>query len=365
MILIFVFTAIVCVCGGGPSSGEYGSYVGAKYWHDPGAFAYGFKGVCTVFVTAAFSYSGSELVSFAASETPDPMNTMPRAIKGVIWRVIILFLVVILMISLSVPYDEPLLLEGDGANGSPMVILMRRANIKGLDHLVNATVLIAVISMGLSCVYGGTRPLLSLANQGFLPKIFRYVDKSSRPIFCILAVMILSPLAYINVLPDVGTKVFDWLIGLSGLSTLFTWLAVCITHIRFRRAWKVQGHSVDELPFRALGGQWGSYLGATLVSLIIISQFYIAVWPVHDGSEPTTPRAKAEYFFQIYVSVPILIAMWLAFWLWGGRTRPLRASEIDLKTGRKIWLTADELNAMRAARRNKPWYKRIYQTLFG
>lgn len=291
------------------------------------------------------------------------MNSMPRAIKGVIWRVIILFLVVVLMISLSVPYNEPLLLEGDGANGSPMVILMRRANIKGLDHLVNATVLIAVLSMGLSCVYGGTRPLLSLANQGYLPKIFCYVDKSSRPLFCILAVMILSPLAYINVVPDVGTKVFDWLIALSGLSTLFTWLAVCLTHIRFRQAWKAQGHSVDELPFRAFGGMWGSVLGATLVSLIIISQFYIAIWPVHDGSEPTTPREKAELFFQITASVPILIAMCVAFYIWKP-SRPLKASEIDLKTGRKIWLTADELNAMRASRRNKPWYARIYQTLF-
>lgn len=351
------------MAGAGPASGEYSSYVGARYWHDPGAFAYGFKGVCSVFVTAAFSYSGSELVSFAASETPDPMKSMPKAIKGVIWRVIILFLIVILMIGLAIPHNEPMLLEGDGANGSPMVILMRRAHIPGLDHLVNVTVLIAVLSMGLSCVYGGTRPLLSLANQGYLPDIFRYVDKSSRPIFCILAVMILSPLAYINVLEDIGTQVFDWLIGISGLSTLFTWLAVCITHLRFRKAWRVQGHSVDELPFQAFGGEWGSIIGAILVTLVIISQFYIAVWPVSDGTQPETPGEKVQYFFMIFISVPILALMWFGMYLWK-RTTPKKASEIDLVTGRKIWLTAEELNAIRAARRNKPWHIRIYQTLF-
>lgn len=27
---------------------------------------------------------------------------------------------------------------------------------------------------------------------------------------------------------DVGTTVFDWLLALSGLSTLFTWLAICL-----------------------------------------------------------------------------------------------------------------------------------------
>lgn len=48
-------------------------------------------------------------------------------------------------------------------------------------------------------------------------------------------------------------------------------------HIRFRKAWRVQGHSVDELPFRAWGGVWGSWLGFTLVCLVLIAQFYTAV----------------------------------------------------------------------------------------
>lgn len=58
VIVMFFFIAIVCICGGGPAGGAYDSYVGARYWHNPGAFANGFKGVCSVFVTAAFSYAG-------------------------------------------------------------------------------------------------------------------------------------------------------------------------------------------------------------------------------------------------------------------------------------------------------------------
>ena len=45
--------------------------------------------------------------------------------------------------------------------------------------------------------------------------------------------------------------------------------------IRFRRAWQVQGHSVEELPFRALGGVYGSWFGVILVVLVLIAQFYI------------------------------------------------------------------------------------------
>lgn len=43
-------------CGGGPSGSPYESYVGGRYFQDPGVFANGFKGVCAVFVTAAFSF---------------------------------------------------------------------------------------------------------------------------------------------------------------------------------------------------------------------------------------------------------------------------------------------------------------------
>jgi amino acid transporter len=49
---------IVLDCGGGPK----GEYIGGKYWLDPGAFNNGFKGLCSVFLTAAFTFSATELV---------------------------------------------------------------------------------------------------------------------------------------------------------------------------------------------------------------------------------------------------------------------------------------------------------------
>lgn len=61
----FIILGIVLVCGGGPKGG----YIGAKYWYNPGAFHNGFKGLCSVFVTAAFAFAGTELVGLAAAET--------------------------------------------------------------------------------------------------------------------------------------------------------------------------------------------------------------------------------------------------------------------------------------------------------
>ncbi|RSH87806.1 uncharacterized protein EHS24_000323 [Apiotrichum porosum] len=357
--VIFLIIGIVCICGGGPKSGDYNHYIGGSLWQSPGAFANGFKGVCSVFVTAAFSFSGTELVGLAAAETPNPRKTIPTAVKQTFWRVTMVYIVCLTIIGLAIPYDDPRLYNGTGASASPFVILMVKAGIHGIDHLVNVTILIAVLSIGLSAVYAGSRMLTAIAETGYAPSCFTYIDKAGRPLWSLVAICAFGPIAYVNC-ADVGGAVFDWLLALSGLSTLFTWLSITITHIRFRRAWKVQGHSVDELPYRAFGGVYGSYLGSFLIVLVVIAQFYTAVWPI--GEQPHGAEA-ASTFFQTFLSLPILIAMWILGYLWK-RTLPKRAKDIDLDTGRKSWLTAEEGRAYRAERAAAPLYVKIYRFLF-
>lgn len=86
-IIVFLIIALICVLGGGPSNGKYNEYWGARLWYEPGAFANGFKGVCSVFVTAAFSFSGTELVGLAAAESENPEKQLPGAVKQVFWRI--------------------------------------------------------------------------------------------------------------------------------------------------------------------------------------------------------------------------------------------------------------------------------------
>jgi yeast amino acid transporter len=86
-IVIFMIIALIMVCGGGPSNGKYSEYWGARLWYDPGAFRNGFRGFCSVFVTAAFAFSGTELVGLAAAETQNPLKALPSAVKQVFWRI--------------------------------------------------------------------------------------------------------------------------------------------------------------------------------------------------------------------------------------------------------------------------------------
>ncbi|KAK7678262.1 hypothetical protein QCA50_018733 [Cerrena zonata] len=84
----FIILSVILAAGGGPD----GQSVGTKYWHDPPPFATGFKGVASVFVTAAFSYGGTELVGLAAAEAQNIRTTIPRAIKQVFWRILMFYM---------------------------------------------------------------------------------------------------------------------------------------------------------------------------------------------------------------------------------------------------------------------------------
>ncbi|KAF9531465.1 APC amino acid permease [Crepidotus variabilis] len=360
VVVMFIFIGVICICGGGPSNGQYSHYTGGRFWHDPGPFANGFKGVCSVFVTAAFAFSGTELIGLAASETPNPRKTMPAAVKGTFWRITIIYVMSLIIIGLLVPYNEDRLIGGSGANASPFVIALDHAGIKGLNHFVNVTICISVLSIGLSCVYAGSRTLTAMGETGYAPRLFSYVDKSSRPLFSVILVLLFGALAYMK-LATSGSTTFNWFVAVSGLSTLFSWLAICLCHIRFRRAWKVQGHSLEELPFQALGGAWGSWFGVVLIVIVLIAQFYIAIWPI--GGMSDDPKEVAETFFQVYLAVPVMILFYIIGYAWK-RTLPQRAHEIDLDTGRKSWLTVEEMREYRAERKRAPLYIRVYRILF-
>ena len=106
--------ALVLVLGGGREGTLYDEYWGARLWYNPGAFANGFKGVCAVFVTAAFSFSGTELVGLAAAESANPAKSLPGAIKQVFWRITLFYILSLMFVGLLVPYDEERLIGGGG-----------------------------------------------------------------------------------------------------------------------------------------------------------------------------------------------------------------------------------------------------------
>ncbi|KAF8315660.1 hypothetical protein DL93DRAFT_2056917, partial [Clavulina sp. PMI_390] len=346
----FIILAIVINVGGAPNHHYYGTHT----WYDPGAFNNGFKGFCSVFVTAAYSFSGTELVGLAAAETENPRKTLPRATKQVFWRVTFFYIVSLLLVGFLVPYNDPDLLNGTGSEASPFVIAIKNAGIKVLPSIFNAVILISVLSVGNSATFATSRTLTALAGYGQAPRIFSYVDREGRPLLSLLVVLVFGCLAYID-LSSNSTTVFNWLLALGGLSVIFTWGSICFAHIRFRAAWLAQGHTLEELPFRAAFGVWGSWYGGLFNILILIAQFYIAVWPI--GTSP-----NATSFFLAYLAAVLVLALFLVH-LVIKRPPLLKLQDIDLDTGRRDFPTLETLRAERAEVDQMSFFPRMYSRM--
>lgn len=275
----FIIFGIIVNCGGVPTDDR--GYIGARYWHSPeSAFRNGFKGFCSVFVTASFAFGGTELTGLAAAESSDPKRQIPKASKQVFYRITFFYVVNLFILGLIIPASSDVLLGSSGANtkASPFVLAITMAGVKGLPSVFNAVITLAVISVANSATYASTRTLQAMAAGGMAPKALAYVDNKGRPIPTIILQLVFGLLAFINEADETGGIIFDWLLSLSGIANFFVYGSICLAHIRFRKAWAAQGHTLDEIPYRASFGVIGSYVCVGLNFLCLAAQFYIALW---------------------------------------------------------------------------------------
>lgn len=131
------------------------------------------------------------------------------------------------IVGVLVPYNDPSLLNASSssdANASPFVIAVRNAGIPAVPSIMNVVILIAVLSVGNSSIYGASRTLAALADRGQAPKILGYIDRSGRPLVSITLCSAVGFLCYIVAAgPETTTEAFNWMLAISGLAAIFTW----------------------------------------------------------------------------------------------------------------------------------------------
>lgn len=317
--------------------------------------------MCSIFVTAAFAFGGTELVGLAAAETENPRKSLPTAVKQVFWRITLFYVVSLSLVGLLVGYNDPRLLSGGSADAaaSPFVISIENAGIEVLPSVMNVVILISVLSVGNSSIFGSSRTLAALADQGQAPKILAYIDRKGRPL---VSIGIGSAMGFIAYAADSGEEatVLNWLSSISGLSSIFTWTSICLAHIRFRRAWKLQGHTLEEIAFTSQPGVYGSWVGFISNCLILIAQFWTGAWPV--GYESLGALGQVSSFFSSYLAAPIVIIFYL-FYKITYKTKIMRCKDMDLHTGIREFnlaaLIAEEKAERAAWPRWKKWYKLV------
>ncbi|PKI83346.1 hypothetical protein MVES1_002931 [Malassezia vespertilionis] len=358
-IIGFIIFSIIVTCGGPPVN----HYYGAQYWHDPGAFNNGFKGFCSVFVFGAFSFGGSELIGITAAEAAHPRKQLPRACKMVIYRVLIFFILALFMVTLTVPYDDEALLgSSNNPRASAFVLAIKRTGEHTLASVFNGAILISVISVANSAVYASSRLMVGMSQQKLIPKFMGYMDSKGRPWPAMLLSFMFGCLAFL-VYSTSESEVFSWLVGISGLATIFVWGIVSLAHVRFRLAWKAQNLTAADLPWASPLGIYGSIFSFVINFLLVAGNLYYAAFPIGEGAPEETPQKRAHDFFESMISFVVVLFTFILHKLIT-RAPFVRFSEIDLMSQRRDPVSSEQLQAEKKEFAALPLWKRITHTLF-
>lgn len=358
MLIGFIIMSLVINLGGGPEK----EFIGGRYWREVGYYT-SFKGLASVLVTGAFSMGMSEFVALSAAEQTHPAKAIPLSCKLVLWKIIVLFLGSLTMVGLLVPYTSPRLMgSGSGdTSASPFVLAAALHGVKAVPSIINAVILISVTSVGSSALYSSSRTLQSLAEQNYAPSWFNFIDKEGRPLRALIVCSIVGLFSFIAAF-DQHQVVFDWLLAISGLSQIFTWFAICISHVRFRAALKYNNISVNSLGYVSQTGLWGSYYAITWHILILIAQFWIALFP-YGGASPT-----ASNFFQNYLGAVVFLAFYFGYKIYHKDWKLyLKVEDIDIHSDRTIF-DEEVLNLERQEEKDKfkalSFPMKVLKTLF-
>jgi L-asparagine transporter-like permease len=200
----------------------------ATLWEHGGIFPKGLTGFLSILPIAFFSFGGTELVGITAREAEDPAHAIPKAINGVIARVVIFYLGALSVIMILIPWDQI------GAQQSPFVLVFDKIGLPAAAGVINFVVLTAVLSSSNSGLFAAGRTLAALALKGHAPAWLHKRNERDLPVRAIsvsAALMLVGVVVnYLN-----PSHAFGLLATASVILLMWSWASIAISHWCFRR----------------------------------------------------------------------------------------------------------------------------------
>jgi GABA permease len=246
-IVAFIGIGVAAIFGLIPDSGVSGI---ENLWQPDGFMPNGFGAVIAGLLITMFSFMGTEIVTIAAAESPNPVKGIGKAVNSVIWRISLFYVGSIFVIVALMPYDQ----LADGSYQSTLEAI----GIPGSKLIMDLVILTAVASCLNSALYTASRMLYSLGERRDAPQAVRKVAGNGAPWVAVLASMVVGFLAVAGnyLLPE---KIFGYLLATSGAVALFVYLSIASSQLVLGRKMRAAGE-------RAPVAMW-LFPGLTMVTI--------------------------------------------------------------------------------------------------
>jgi L-asparagine transporter-like permease len=286
-IISFICVGLALILGLGPHRA-----VGFSNLTSHGGFLpNGWKGVILALTLASTSYMGVEVIAVTAGEAEDPERSIPRAMRTIVYRLILFYVLAISIMVAMTPWDQS---TGTGLTGSPFVKAFATAGIPFAAGIMNLVVITAAASSSNTDLYLTTRMIYSLARGGYVPPSFGHLSKNGVPLRA-LAISTGGMIAAILLAIFTPGTAFLALYGVAVAGMFFVWGVILVTHMKFRRA--LGPERIAKLPMRLHWYPYTSILGLAFLVLVTVTTFF------QDGLRYTVPGF-----------LPFLLLISIAYW---------------------------------------------------
>jgi L-asparagine transporter-like permease len=221
---------------------------------------------------------GVEIIAVTAGEAERPEITIPRAMRSIVWRLILFYVLAIAITVTMVPWNQSS--SSATLSGSPFVVAFAAAHIPFAAAIMNFVVLTAALSSVNTNLYLSTRMLFSLGEAGYAPQWIGKVSRNGVPHRALLAstggivaAILLAILAPRNA--------FLKLYGSAVAGMLFVWLVILNSHLHFRNS--IPRERLLRLPMRLPVHPLLTVTGIVLVVAISLTTFFV------DGLQWSVP----------------------------------------------------------------------------
>lgn len=226
-----------------------------------GGFApMGLEGIASGLLVVVFAFGGIEIVAVAAAETEDPSSNVNRAIRTIVWRVLVFYMGSVAVMVTVLPWNS------DSLGTSPFVAVLEVAGMPAAAAVMALVVAFALLSALNANLYGASRMLYSLAQRGHAPAAAARSDERGVPRTAVLASVVFGFFGvFLNYVW--AEEVLGILLNIVGSTIIVTWSVTIGSHIVLRTRADADG---EHLPMRMWAFPYVSYLALAAVLAIIV-----------------------------------------------------------------------------------------------
>ncbi|HEU4666740.1 MAG TPA: amino acid permease [Arthrobacter sp.] len=222
----------------------------------------GLGGIASALFVVIFAFGGTEIVSVAAAETEDPERSVAKAIRTVVWRILVFYIGSVFVIAAVLPATS----EG---LASPFAGVLDAARIPGAGTAITLVAVVALLSALNANLYGASRMACSLAQRSAAPRALSRLGGANVPV---LAVGVSVAFGFIATVLELlfPERILPALFQLVGSTCLVVWGSALVSQLILRRRADRAG---TPLPLRMKGFPGLTILGLALLALIFAVGF--------------------------------------------------------------------------------------------